>query len=99
MPEPRFLLLLPRVGGARRSDYGSVAKRTASRPAEAPRELQRLRDVERSGWDSLCRSTGGAFYGALMTPDALMILVNGMVLDRSGVSASLDDSPSGRRTS
>ncbi|MGF0115184.1 hypothetical protein ACQFYA_02505 [Promicromonospora sp. Marseille-Q5078] len=29
--------------------------------------LGRLLDLERQGWDALRRSTGGAFYGALMT--------------------------------
>jgi hypothetical protein len=55
-----------------------------------PRQLKAL---ERRGWDSLCGSTGGSFYGALMTPDALMILVNGSILDHSAVTASLDDAP------
>ncbi|MEJ1087196.1 nuclear transport factor 2 family protein [Microbacterium sp. Mu-80] len=57
-------------------------------------ELDDLLAVEREGWDALCGSTGGAFYGALMTPDAVMILVNGLVLDRDAVAASLDGAPS-----
>lgn len=43
--------------------------------------------------DSLCRSEGGTFYGDLMTPDALMILPNGMVMDRDTIAASLNDAP------
>lgn len=56
-------------------------------------KLPRLLEVERAGWDSLGRSTGGDFYGRLMTPDALMILVNGMIMDRDTVASSLNDSP------
>lgn len=56
-------------------------------------ELDDLLAVERAGWDALCGSTGGAFYGDLMRPDAVMILVNGMVLDRDAVAASLDGAP------
>lgn len=55
--------------------------------------LDCLLDLERRGWDSLCESRGGAFYGALMMPDAVMVLVNGMVLDQPTIAASLDDSP------
>lgn len=49
--------------------------------------------LERQGWDALCRSTGGQFYGDLMTPEGLMILVNGAVLDRGAVVSSLSDAP------
>ncbi|MFF2453166.1 DUF4440 domain-containing protein [Isoptericola sp. NPDC058082] len=55
--------------------------------------LDRLLDLERQGWDALCRSAGGAFYGDLMTPAALMVLVDGSVLDRDAVVASLDGAP------
>ncbi len=55
--------------------------------------LTRLVDLEREGWDSLCRSRGGDFYGRLMTPDAVMVLVNGMVLDRDTIASSLNDAP------
>ena len=55
--------------------------------------LERLAALEHRGWDALCTSTGGAFYGELMTADALMVLVNGMVLDRDQVVASLDGAP------
>lgn len=52
-----------------------------------------LLPLERQGWDALCRGAGGAFYGALMTPSALMVLVDGSVLDRDAVVASLDGAP------
>ncbi|MFB9796437.1 nuclear transport factor 2 family protein [Arthrobacter citreus] len=54
---------------------------------------QHLLTLERRGWDALCRSEGGAFYGELMTPEAVMILVNGMVLGRDAVAGSLNDAP------
>jgi hypothetical protein len=56
-------------------------------------DLRRLMDLERQGWDSLSRSTGGDFYGRLMTPDAVMVLVNGMVLERGTIASTLNDSP------
>src|SRR5690625_959047 len=52
-----------------------------------------LLDLEHRGWQSLCSGTGGSFYGELMTTEAVMVLVNGWVLDRRAVRASLDDSP------
>lgn len=52
-----------------------------------------LEALERSGWDALCGSTGGQFYRDIMTPDGLMVLVNGAVLDRDAVGASLDGAP------
>ena len=55
--------------------------------------LERLVALEHRGWDALCASTGGGFYGELMTADALMVLVNGMALDRDQVVASLDGAP------
>ncbi|WP_417215498.1 nuclear transport factor 2 family protein [Arthrobacter sp.] len=59
----------------------------------SPLDLDALLELEHSGWRALCGSTGGAFYGELMLPDALMVLVNGMVLDRDSVATSLDDAP------
>lgn len=56
-------------------------------------DLENLTSLERRGWDSLCDSTGGDFYGSLMTPGGLMLLVNGMSLDRESVVDSLNDSP------
>jgi hypothetical protein len=56
-------------------------------------DLSLLIDLERQGWDALCRSTGGDFYGQLMTPDAVMVLVNGMLLDRDTIARSLNDAP------
>lgn len=55
--------------------------------------LDRLITLERRGWDALCRSQGGSFYSEIMTPEAVMVLVNGMVLDRSTIAETLNDSP------
>jgi len=55
--------------------------------------LDPLLSLERAGWDALCDSRGGAFYGELMTEDAVMVLVHGMVLDRAAVVAAMDDAP------
>lgn len=52
-----------------------------------------LETLERAGWDALCAGTGGQFYGSLMTPDAVMVLAHGAVLDRDQVVASLDEAP------
>ena len=45
-----------------------------------------LLDLEHAGWRSLCDGTGDRFYGSLMTDDAVMVLANGMVLDRAAVT-------------
>lgn len=57
------------------------------------RSLEALLQLEHQGWDALCSNRGGVFYGDLMTDDAVMVLVNGMVLDRDTVAATLDESP------
>jgi hypothetical protein len=49
--------------------------------------------LERAGWDSLCNQTGSEYYGELMLPDALMVLANGMVMDRDMVVSALSESP------
>lgn len=49
--------------------------------------------VEHAGWDSLCESTGGTFYGRLMLPDAVFVLANGMVMTRDDVASSMDGVP------
>ncbi len=59
--------------------------------------LATLLDPERRGWDSLCDSTGGDFYGDVMTPDAVMVLADGSVMDRRGVVESLAYAPPWRR--
>ena len=58
-----------------------------------PLTLDALLALEHRGWESLTRHDGGRFYGALMTADAVMILVNGMVLDLDTLAGALDDSP------
>lgn len=55
--------------------------------------LDELLHLERTGWDSLCESTGADFYGALMLPEAVMVLANGMVMDRNTVVSALAQSP------
>lgn len=56
-------------------------------------DVNELLDLEHQGWKSLCDSTGGDFYGSVMTDDGVMVLANGVVLDRSAVVASLDAAP------
>ena len=55
--------------------------------------LDVLLDLERLGWDSLCDGTGSDFYGSLMTRDGVMVLSNGMILDRTAVVQSLRTAP------
>lgn len=52
-----------------------------------------LLQIERQGWDSLCDSSGGHFYGNVMADDALMVLANGAVMDRETVVDSLVHAP------
>lgn len=52
-----------------------------------------LIELERRGWESLCRGTGGTVYGELMTADAVMVLANGAVMDRATVVESLEHAP------
>lgn len=52
-----------------------------------------LVDLERRGWSSLCDGTGSEFYGDLMTDDGVMVLSNGMALDREQVVQSLREAP------
>lgn len=54
--------------------------------------LDILLELEEQGWDSLTQSQGGNFYGEIMTPDALMILVNGMILDYETIKSDLNNS-------
>ncbi len=41
----------------------------------------------------MCESTGADFYGELMLPEAVMVLANGMEMDRNTVVAALAESP------
>ena len=54
---------------------------------------EELLALERRGWDALCGTTGAEVYGELMTPDGLMVLAGGMVMDRDEVVAALRQSP------
>ncbi|MCB0907777.1 MAG: nuclear transport factor 2 family protein [Nocardioidaceae bacterium] len=49
--------------------------------------------LEHDGWAALCSGRGAGFYGDLMTADGLMVLANGLVLDRDQVVTSLADAP------
>lgn len=55
--------------------------------------LDELIELEHEGWRSLCESRGGTFYGDLMTSDAVFILVNGAIMSRDEIAASLDGAP------
>ena len=55
--------------------------------------LEELLTVERAGWEALCGATAADFYGDLMTGDAVMVLANGMVMDRPTVVEALTSSP------
>jgi hypothetical protein len=55
--------------------------------------LNELLELEHAGWRSLCDSTGGDFYGSIMTEDGRMVLANGVVMSRSVVTDSLEDAP------
>ncbi|WP_340558859.1 nuclear transport factor 2 family protein [Streptomyces sp. GSL17-111] len=56
-------------------------------------DIAELLELEHRGWQSLCDSTGGDFYGRLMTEDGVMVLAHGHVLSRQDVVASLSDAP------
>ncbi len=60
--------------------------------AMARLSLEHLVSLEHQGWMALCESRGASFYGDTMTEDGLMVLANGMVLDRDAVVATLDES-------
>ncbi|UFU07895.1 nuclear transport factor 2 family protein [Ruania halotolerans] len=55
--------------------------------------MAELLALEHEGWQSLCRGTGGAHYGRVMTEDGVMVLAHGMVFDRAAVIDSLDQAP------
>jgi hypothetical protein len=54
---------------------------------------EELLELEHAGWKSLCDGSGDAFYGGVMTDDAVMVLANGMVMDRDTVTSALGESP------
>lgn len=56
-------------------------------------QLDELLELENAGWQALCDSTGGTFYGDLMTEDALFILVNGAAMTREQIASSLNEAP------
>jgi len=52
-----------------------------------------LLELDRARWDSLCNQTGSEYYGELMLPNALMVLANGIAMDRDMVVSALSESP------
>lgn len=56
-------------------------------------DLDTLLALEKAGWNSLTNQTGGTFYGGMMTDNGVMILVNGMVMDRDTVAGGLNQAP------
>ncbi len=55
--------------------------------------MDELLELETAGWDSLCEGTGHEFYGDNMTQRGLMILANGMIMDRPTVAKALAEAP------
>jgi hypothetical protein len=55
--------------------------------------LDELLDLEHAGWQSLCDSRGGTYYGAVMLPDALFILADGTTMTRDETANSMDGMP------
>lgn len=55
--------------------------------------LEELLELERAGWDSLCDGTADKFFGGLMAADAVMVLANGMIMDRDAVTSALGQAP------
>lgn len=55
--------------------------------------LDALLELEHAGWSSLSDGTGDQFYGRIMTSGAVMVLANGMVMDRDAVTQALGQSP------
>lgn len=52
-----------------------------------------LEAIERAGWDALSRGDAAEFYDRVMTDDGVMVLANGMVMDRAQVVGALGQSP------
>src|SRR6478609_6494179 len=42
---------------------------------------------------AVCNQTGSEYYGELMLPNALMVLANGIAMDRDMVVSALSESP------
>jgi hypothetical protein len=58
--------------------------------------LDSLMALERNGWVALCDQTAGSFDEDLMTEDGLMMLVNGITMDRDAVVISPTTLPLGQ---
>jgi hypothetical protein len=59
--------------------------------------IDELPKLAHGGWRSLCDGAGTEFYRQMMTEGAVMVLANGMVLDRNAVITSLNDAPAWRQ--
>lgn len=55
--------------------------------------LDELLELEHAGWVALCNGTAADFYDTHMTDDGVMVLANGMVMDRASVVTALRDAP------
>lgn len=74
---------------------------TASKPsnpvesAADPSDVDLLVELEHEGWQALCTGGGAGadFYAGIMAPGAVMLMANGMILQRDDVVAALRDSP------
>ncbi|AQP43415.1 nuclear transport factor 2 family protein [Tessaracoccus flavus] len=56
-------------------------------------DINHLLSTEHNGWLALSEGTGASFYDALLTDDAVMVLVGGGILSRDEAVASLENSP------
>jgi hypothetical protein len=56
-------------------------------------DARELEAIERAGWDALSGGDPADYYGRVMTDDGLMVLANGMVMDRGQVVDALSQSP------
>lgn len=55
--------------------------------------MDELLELQTAGWDSLCDGTGDEFYRDTMTEEGLMVLANGMIMDRPTVAKALAEAP------
>ena len=92
---PTFTGAACRPGPVRTDQIETAA--TGCCPAMSDEMLDLLVELERAGWDSLCDSTGDDFHGGVMLPDAVMVLADGMVMDRETVVSAFSESPPWRR--
>ena len=56
-------------------------------------DASELEAIERAGWDALSGGDPADHYGGVMTDDGVMVLANGMVMDRGQVVDALAQAP------